>query len=107
MKFKDYLLNILSPPRCVGCNERLELNSEALFCYECSQGYCKNNGAVCEICGKPIYENRDKTCAECKTEKRYYIKNISRYRYEKSIKIAIQNIKFSTVFQPAVLSIIN
>lgn len=94
MKFKDYLLNILSPPRCVGCNERLELNSEALFCYECSQGYCKNNGAVCEICGKPIYENRDKTCAECKTEKRYYIKNISRYRYEKSIKIAIQNIKF-------------
>lgn len=94
MNFKDYFLNIMSPPRCISCNEALELNSVALFCYECSKGYYKNDGAVCEICGKPIYANRDKTCAFCKTEKRYYIKNISRYKYKESIKTAIQNMKF-------------
>lgn len=94
MKIKDYLLNILSPPRCLACNERLPVETKALFCYECSKNYYRNDGTTCALCGKPIYENRDTTCADCKTEKRWYIKNVSRYKYKGSIKTAIQNMKF-------------
>lgn len=94
MSVKDYLLNIISPPRCLSCNYRMELESKALFCQDCGKDYHLNDGTVCEICGKPIYENRDTTCAHCKTEKRWYIKNVSRYKYKGSIKTAIQNMKF-------------
>lgn len=94
MKIKEYFLNIMSPPKCISCNERMHLNTKALFCFECSKGYFKNNGTTCEICGKPIYENRDKTCAYCKTDKIHYLKNIARYQYKDSIKNAIQNMKF-------------
>lgn len=94
MNIKDYLLNILSPPRCLGCNERMYVDTRALFCYECSKKYYRNDGTTCAVCGKPIYENRDTTCADCKTEKRWYIKNVSRYKYKDSIKNAIQNMKF-------------
>lgn len=94
MKIKDYLLNIVSPPKCLSCNSRLPLDSNAMFCFECSKDYHTNNGETCEICGKPIYKNRDETCANCKEEKIHYIKNVSRYKYKGSIKTAIQNMKF-------------
>lgn len=94
MKVKDYLLNIISPPKCVACNCRLPIDCVAMFCEECSGDYHLNNGATCEICGKPIHKDRDKTCSVCKQGKIYYIKNVSRYKYKGSIKTAIQNMKF-------------
>ena len=94
IKLKEFVLNILSPPRCIACNASMPANNYAMFCYNCSKNYHLNNGTVCQICGKPIYENRDDTCANCKSEKIYYIKNISRYKYKGCIKTAIQNMKF-------------
>lgn len=94
MKVKDYLLNIVSPPKCVACNRRLPIDCEAMFCEECSTDYHLNNGATCEICGKAIHKGRDKTCGNCKQERIYYVKNVSRYKYKGSIKTAIQNMKF-------------
>ncbi len=90
----EFLMNIVSSPKCLSCNVRMPVNSTAMFCYDCSKDYFKNNGTLCEICGKPIYENRDTTCAHCKEDRIYYIKNISRYKYKGSIKTAIQNMKF-------------
>lgn len=90
----DFLLNVISPPRCLSCNVRMPIKSKAMFCYDCSKSYFKNNGTVCDICGKPIYENRDRICARCKQERIYYIKNVSRYKYKGCIKTAIQNMKF-------------
>ncbi len=94
MTLKNYLLNIISPPRCVACNERISLNTKAIFCHKCGKDYFLNNRATCKVCGKPIYENRASACAVCNTEKIWYIKNISRYLYKGSIKTAIQNMKF-------------
>ena len=94
MKFKDYLLNIIAPPRCMSCNVHLPLDSSALFCYECSKSYKVNSKNTCALCGKPIPENSDKTCSDCKATKKYYIKNVSRYLYDGCIKNAIQNMKF-------------
>lgn len=91
---KDYLINILSPPKCIACNSNLPLETTAMLCYECSKDYHKNSGATCDICGKPIYENRDNTCSSCKSENIYYIKNVARYKYKGSIKTSIQNMKF-------------
>ncbi len=94
MKVKDYLLNIISPPRCISCNRRLPVDSTAMFCFDCSKDYFLNNGATCDICGRPISRDRDNTCANCKSEKLYYIKNVSRYQYKGCVKSAIQNMKF-------------
>ena len=91
---KEFLLNIISPPRCLSCNTGMPANTTAMFCYECSKSYQLNDGTVCQICGKPINENRDNTCAHCKSEKIYYIKNVSRYKYKGCIKNSIQNMKF-------------
>ncbi|MEE1043554.1 MAG: ComF family protein [Clostridia bacterium] len=94
MKLKDYLLNIIAPPRCMSCNTRMPLDSNALFCFECSKQYKRNDQNTCSICGKPISENSDKTCRDCKSTKIYYVKNVSRYLYKGCIKNAIQNMKF-------------
>ena len=91
---KEFLLNIISPPRCLSCNTGMPANTTAMFCYECSKSYQLNDGTVCQICGKPINENRDNTCAHGKSEKIYYIKNVSRYKYKGCIKNSIQNMKF-------------
>ncbi len=94
MNILSYLLNILSPPRCLACNCNMPIDSEAMFCYDCSKNYSLNDGATCNICGKPIHKDRDKSCASCKDGKIYYIKNVSRYKYNGCIKTAIQNMKF-------------
>ncbi len=94
MTLKEYALNIISPPRCMSCNRRMPLNSEALFRYNCSKEYKINNGRVCGICGRPVLESADSTCRECKLTKTYYVKNVSRYLYKGCIKNAIQNMKF-------------
>ena len=91
---KDLFFNIIFPRRCLSCNTSMPIDSKAMFCFKCSKEYFRNTGAVCEICGKPINENRDITCALCKKQKPYYIKNISRYQYRGCIKTAIQNMKF-------------
>lgn len=96
MKLKDYLLNIISPPKCISCNCNLPLQSSAAFCYECSKTYSPNNGATCEICGKPIAKDRDNTCPVCKNTKIYYAKNVSRYVYKGCVKTGIQNMKFKS-----------
>lgn len=88
------MINIISPPRCIACNDRMPLDSTAMLCYDCSMEYYPNNGATCEICGKPINKNGDASCSTCKDEKIYYIKNVSRYQYKGSVKTAIQNMKF-------------
>ena len=94
MDLKEYVLNIFSPPRCMSCNIRMPLNSKALFCYACSKEYRLNHRKVCQICGKPVLENADATCRECKSTRIYYIKNVSRYLYKGCIKSAVQNMKF-------------
>lgn len=94
MKLKDYLLNIVSPPKCMACNKNLPLQNTAMFCFECSKNYYINNGKTCTTCGKPIAENRDDSCAKCKSTKIHYIKNVSRYIYKGCIKDAIKNMKF-------------
>jgi len=94
MDLKEYVLNIFSPPRCMACNRTLPLNSNALFCYKCSKEYKLNSGRVCQICGKPVGENADYTCRECKATRIYYLKNVSRYIYKGCVKNAVQNMKF-------------
>lgn len=94
MLLKDYLLNIIAPPRCMSCNRHMPLDSKALFCYECSKSYRRNDKNTCQLCGKPVPENSDKTCGDCKATKIYYAKNVSRYLYKGCIKSSIQNMKF-------------
>ncbi len=94
MKIKDYLLNFISPPKCICCDVRLPLKSSAMFCFKCGKDYHLNNGATCKICGKPINPNRDTSCSNCKEDRIYYVRNVSRYKYTGSVKTAIQNMKF-------------
>lgn len=94
MKLKNYLNNLIFPPKCIACNCNIPLGSSAMFCYECSKAYFPNTKTTCKVCGKPIAENRDDTCNICKNNKIYYIKNVSRYLYNGCVKDGILNMKF-------------
>ncbi|MBR0277375.1 MAG: ComF family protein [Clostridia bacterium] len=94
MNFSNILLNLISPPVCLACNKYLPTYTNALFCPKCGKNYPIIKGKTCNICGKPISNNSDDTCIECKENKRYFIKNVSRYTYKGCIKTAIKNMKF-------------
>ncbi len=94
MKFKQLFLNIISPPQCLACGKMLGYSSTAMFCYECSKTYPLNSGNTCAVCGKPVGKNADYICAECKSHRVYYERNVSRYLYKGCVKDAVQNMKF-------------
>lgn len=78
----------------MACNRRMSVYGNAMFCYDCGKNYRRVREPVCMVCGKPIYNNADTTCASCKRSHIYFERNVSRYLYKGCIKDAIRNMKF-------------
>ena len=95
-KITSYILDLLFPPRCPGCDE-------LLYPEEKAQGFCKNCigkiervGDVCCVkCGKPLRFAQEEYCHDCRKKKHYFIQNKAVYLYQTPMKEAMYRLKYS------------
>jgi len=58
-QLKQALLDLLFPPRCVGCRR-----PDTWLCPECQKGIERIAGPVCRRCGRPVAQS-DRLCSSC------------------------------------------
>ena len=88
--FKQLLLNLVYPPKCVFCGARLSPKASRLVCSECSNAlpYTKVY-ARCKRCGRPIARTQPDTCLQCRTQSRYITRKTAAFIYTGAAKSAV------------------
>ena len=90
--------NIISQPRCAFCDDVLDIKTSDYVCEKCKADLPYVKGETCDICGRTLYTGyMDTVCHDCKTEKIYFIKNISAFEYKDNVKEAIRRMKFTAL----------
>lgn len=69
-RIKNILLNLVYPPRCVFCQNRLSPKIRINVCSDCANTlpYTRVYNR-CKRCGKPLHENKSGICRHCSTVK--------------------------------------
>ncbi|MEK7178292.1 MAG: double zinc ribbon domain-containing protein, partial [Patescibacteria group bacterium] len=62
-KGKGWLLDLVFPRYCVGCQKELTLKQDSLICESCFDKITLNSGVQCHICG---LRNAKGTCKKCR-----------------------------------------
>lgn len=63
------------------------------FCEQCEKDLPRNNGAICNHCGRKVL-NAEERCLSCKGRETYYEKSRSVYSYETPINELIASLKY-------------
>ncbi|MFH1782895.1 MAG: ComF family protein [Candidatus Omnitrophota bacterium] len=89
------LIDLLYPPICQVCEEKIESGSSAL-CENCSKRIEERLPPFCEKCGKELFgEAREhELCLDCKTSKVYLDRARSILHYNEPLKKIIHNLKY-------------
>ncbi len=64
--FKSWLLDLLFPRLCLGCEILLSDNNESYVCPACLAGIKMKNDFACAFCNSPVVEG--KTCPFCRAD---------------------------------------
>lgn len=88
------VLEFIYPPRCVFCNEIIEVGKSKLICDNCKNNIRFIEGDTCLKCGKPLNDNEEKTCKQCLKYDFVYKKGISLLCYEGFARDAIHRFKY-------------
>lgn len=93
-KLKNVLLNLLYPPKCIFCGERLEPEAKREVCPRCSNSlpYCRIYFR-CKRCGKPITSGVGELCDRCALRRNYAKGVTSAFVYIDNVKSAIVALK--------------
>ncbi|NLB80807.1 MAG: ComF family protein [Clostridiaceae bacterium] len=95
MNIKKILANTFSPPVCIFCGKALSFTSDYYVCNDCALTLPYNDGKRCNICCAPLdMVSGDLCCIHCKTTKRWFAQNVSRYVYKDKVANAIKQMKF-------------
>lgn len=102
---KDLILNLIYPPQCAFCGERLSPKSTHFVCTECGNNLPYTRKYFrCKKCGKPLAESNIGICRHCTTEKSYITKKTAAFVYVDNAKDGIvafkkeQNISRAATF---------
>lgn len=60
---KNFLLDLIFPRFCLGCQKELNLKQASFICEACLNNISLNSGAECRICG---LRNKNGTCQKCR-----------------------------------------
>lgn len=92
--FRQLLLNLVYPPKCVFCGVRLSPKASRFVCAECANTlpYTKVY-ARCKRCGKPIARTQSDICRQCRTEKQYITRKTAAFVYADAAKRAVLTFK--------------
>lgn len=88
------ILNLLYPPRCAFCGERLSPKSAHFVCTECANNLPYTRKYFrCKRCGKPLAESSIGICRHCSAEKSYISRKTSAFVYTDMAKDGIVTFK--------------
>jgi ComF family protein len=91
-EFKENILRLIYPRRCIFCNQIINIEDKAYLCSECANSVDKISGNACEMCGRPIeYAGR---CRQCNSVKHRYDAGFALYLYKDKVRLAIHRMKY-------------
>ena len=91
----EALKDLLFPPRCLGCERRLESSRPPLFCAECGQALRFLGSPLCTSCGLPFPAGVDHLCGDCLTGRPAYDFARALFAYEPPVPALILALKFA------------
>jgi ComF family protein len=101
MSMLKALLDLIYPPRCLVCEDFLpkagpDLEFPDGICAACGQGFVRNDGPKCSICGRPFPAGTrsDHWCEGCLRKPPYYEALGAPYAYEGTMATAILRFKY-------------
>ena len=88
--FKD----LLFPPRCLGCELRLESSQLPLFCPDCLSQLVSIQSPCCRCCGQPFAVGVDHLCGDCLAG--HYAFDLARslWAYQPPVSTLVHALKF-------------
>ena len=97
-ELKDYwrsLVRIVYPAYCVSCRIPLFL-SETYLCTTCGQKVEPLKAPLCLKCANPLppYGSRLSTCAQCRSERRYFDRGFALVKYQDPVRTILHQVKF-------------
>ena len=78
MNLFEKILFLISVPKCVFCEERLDLYEEAL-CKKCKEKYYDHKNRNCSLCSKPLYKC---DCTSEYLDSHFIHKHVKIFRYK-------------------------
>ncbi|WP_341875782.1 ComF family protein [Defluviitalea saccharophila] len=91
----DLLLDLVYPPRCIFCTSIIPIQEERGICKACKSALPFVEGKVCEKCGKPIQDSKERTtCFDCVKNTPVYDRGWAVFIYEGMVKEAIYRFKY-------------
>ena len=97
-KFVDVALQVLFPRVCPICGKILiksEMDEENPFvCKYCRKKILYVKEPTCFICGKPIDDETEEVCGNCKKIKRYFDRGISLFAHNDDSRKIIYSLKY-------------
>jgi len=96
VQFVTHCLDLLFPPCCVACSQRLAVHSKSCFCGHCSQKINYLGSPVCRICGVQLDCRADSLplCGECLKSPPPFSLARSVVRYESTVRDLLLRLKF-------------
>ena len=100
MKRFHALIDIIYPPRCLGCALFLEDNHNhrqtAHFCPDCFSDFSPVVSPLCPICSTPLVSGlqKDHLCEDCLRKRPFYEAIYALYHYEGAMMEAIHQFKY-------------
>lgn len=92
--YSEAIKDLLFPPLCLGCEQRLESSQPPLFCPDCIAGLAFIRSPCCSCCGVPFPTGVDHLCGDCLAQ--HYVFDFARslLHYQAPISTIICSLKF-------------
>jgi ComF family protein len=91
----EALKDLLFPPRCLGCERRLESSRPPLFCADCHQALRFLDSPLCTRCGLPFPAGVDHLCGDCLAGRPAFALARSLFAYQPPVPALILALKFA------------
>ncbi len=91
----EALKDLLFPPRCLGCERRLESSRPPLFCADCHQALRFLDSPLCTRCGLPFPAGVDHLCGDCLAGLPAFDLARSLFAYQPPVPALILALKFA------------
>jgi ComF family protein len=91
-EIKKELLSFLYPPRCVCCDTVLKKKEEGC-CPRCAAKLPRITGPVCMKCGKPVADERQEYCADCRKYHHDFDRGTAAFLYTGAMRQSVYRMK--------------
>ncbi len=92
-KILNSTLDIIFPRRCPVCDDAVDVHG-ALICRGCAGDFNRIRDPYCLKCGRPLFDETQRLCDECKTRKHDFVRGRAVFEYDEALKESIYRYKY-------------